>query len=399
MTHTTENKYRICSAWIIICGLLYIFAYQFKWPFKADLFLYGMVIGLVAMAFLANRVIINKQFILFLIIDVVAFFGILRTKNTTAGLREAILFAFFAGTFALSLVNPAFIKAFVKWIYLISVFVILSSLLQFLIPDRFNEWMRSILRSDAYSQHMWSYVVDSAFAGIAAYTPNTTFSAAIVFGHSFLSLSGRKDGLTIKNKAVNVALMVFALLTIVLCSKRGVFVATILAAAVLMCYIYRNRNLILRIAGALLAAVVALMVLYQTNDYVRAFLNRFLSEDFTTGRAEIYHALLTDLQEGNLLIGMGTGATYALAEKGAHNIYLQILYDHGILLSIPYYAFLIYNYYLAFKKNSPLSVFVQTLFLVYGLTGNPLYSNMFMMIYIYYVLYSVIEPDRRQGDV
>ena len=60
---------------------------------------------------------------------------------------------------------------------------------------------------------------------------------------------------------------------------------------------------------------------------------------------------------------------------------------------LEYFAFFLYNYYLAFKNKCPISIFVETLFLVYGLSGNPLYSNMFMMIYIYFVLYAVDIQD------
>ena len=135
-----------------------------------------------------------------------------------------------------------------------------------------------------------------------------------------------------------------------------------------------------------------MVVLYNTSTYAAAFFNRFIVEDFTTGRDVIYKDLITDFMKGDIFFGRGTGAAYRLAEDGAHNIYLQILYDHGIIFSVPYYIFLLSNYYLAFKNKCPISIFVQTFFLVYGLSGNPLYSNMFMIIYIYYVLYAYKKP-------
>lgn len=388
-----HNQHRILSAWIIVCGLLYIFAYQFQLPFKADTFLYGMVVGLIPLTLFGGYLIFSKQVWLFLLMAASALIGMTYTTMPEEGRREAILFTFFAGTFILSLTNTSFVKTFTKWIYIISIIVVLSSILHFLVPNWFNSLMRPLLRRDAYDQLMWSFTVDDAFAGVAAYTPNTTFSAAIVFGYSFLNLIRKNDDPLVKSKGGNIVLLVLSLFSIILCSKRGVFVATLVAMVVLLFYLYRKRNFLLKFLGVALLFGVALFVLYQTNEFVEAFLNRFITDDFLTGRDSIYRSLMMDFAEGNIWIGKGTGATYSIAAKGAHNIYIQILYDHGVLFSLPYYLFLLYNYYVAFKNKCPLSIFVQTIFLVYGLSGNPLYSNMFMIIYIYYVLYATRMAD------
>lgn len=392
-----ENRHRLLSLWIIACGLLYIFAYQFKLPFRADTFLYGMLVGVIAMTFLYGKIMITRQTILFVLIDISAFIGLLYTTRTSAGLREAVLFTFFSGLFTLSLPNLSLVEKFTKWIYLASILLVLSSIIHFLFPTEFNTWMSRVLREDAYEQLMWSFTVDKTFAGMAAYTSNATFSAALVFGNSYLNIVDKSKTPVIKSKLLNILLLVISLFSIIICSKRGVFVATIAAMIVLMFFLYRGRNFILKFLAVAVLFVIALAILYQTNEFVYAFLNRFISDDFTSGRDAIYESLWSDFAKNNIFIGLGTGATYAIAEKGAHNIYIQILYDHGILFSIPYYIFLLYNYYRAFQERCPLSIFVQTLFLVYGLSGNPLYSNMLLMIYIYHVLYAAVYPTRRKA--
>lgn len=384
-----HNKHRILSMWIIMCGLLYIFAYQFKLPFKADVFLYSMVGGLVAMTLLDGHIILSKQVILFGLVAISSFVGIAYTTMPSEGLREAILFTFFAGLFVLSLTNPFFIKSFTKWIYIASIAVVLSSIIHFLAPAGFNALMSQVMRKDAYEQLMWSFTVDTTFAGLAAYTSNATFAAAIVFGNSFLNIANKKESPIIKSKLLNIVLLALSMFSIIICSKRGIFVATIVALVVLMFYLYRGRNFFLKFLGVAALSSVILIILYNTNEFVFSFLNRFIADDFMTGRDTIYESLLTDFGESNFFVGLGTAATYEIAKEGAHNIYIQILYDHGIIFSALYYILLLYNYYSAFKNGCPLSIFVQTIFLVYGLSGNPLYSNMFMMIYIYHVLYAV----------
>lgn len=388
-----QNEHRALSKWVLVCGLLYIFAYQFRFPFKADLFLYGMVLGLAAMAFLEGRVAMSQPFVWFLLTAVSAFIGVTYTTNSTGGIREAILFTFFAGVFALSWNNTSFIQLFAKWIYIASVIVVVSSIVHFLIPSLFNAWMRQVMRANAYTQLMWSFDVDHTFAGLAGYTPNTTFSAAVVFGNSFLNLTNHSDAPVIKSKLWNIILLVLSVFSIILCSKRGIFVATVVAWVILMFYLYRGKGFFFKFLGIGVLLVAVLAVLYQTSEFVSAFLDRFTGDDVMSGRDDIYEDLITAFKEGNTLVGNGTAATYELAEEGAHNIYIQILYDHGILFSVPYYVLLLYNYYLSFKNKCPISIFVQTMFLVYGLSGNPLYSNMFMIIYIYHVLYAAKMPE------
>ena len=388
-----QNKHRMLSIWIIVCGLLYIFAYQFKLPFKADTFLYGMVVGLVAMTYFMEKIILSNQLVLFILVVISSFIGLSYTTMPSEGLREAILFTFFSVVFWLSLTNSDFIRLFIKWIYIVSIIVVLSSILHFLAPLWFNAIMSQVLREDAYEQLMWSFTIDTTFAGLAAYTSNATFAAAIVFGNSFLNMTNKKETPIIKSKSLNIVLLVLSMFSIIICSKRGIFVATIVALIVLMFYLYRGRDFLLKFLGIAVLFFVVLIILYNTNEFVSTFLNRFAGDDIMTGRDTIYKTLMADFGESNFLIGRGTAATYELAEEGAHNIYIQILFDHGIIFSVPYYILLIYNFYLAFKNKCPLSIFVQTMFLVYGLSGNPLYSNMFMMIYVYHVLYATKMPE------
>lgn len=79
---------------------------------------------------------------------------------------------------------------------------------------------------------------------------------------------------------------------------------------------------------------------------------------------------------------MGTGSAYDIYETGLHNIYLQILYDHGLLGLIVYLAFFAYNLFMAIKRRDSMSIFVQCLILTYGVSGNPIYSNSFFFAYI-----------------
>ena len=83
------------------------------------------------------------------------------------------------------------------------------------------------------------------------------------------------------------------------------------------CLIYTSS----RFLGVAVLASVVLTVLYNTNEFVSTFLNRFVGDDIMTGRDTIYETLMADFGESNFLIGRGTSATYELAEEGAQDVY------------------------------------------------------------------------------
>lgn len=398
MNTKKQNKHPVLSSFTVVCGLMYIFAYQFKLPFESDVFLYGMALATLAMNFLDGSITLKESFLPFILVAVASFLGVTYTTMPSEGLREAILFAFFACLFIFSYSKRNLTQLFIKWVYYVSIVVVLSSIIQFIFPEWFNDLMQQFMKDDPYERLMWSFEVDNTFAGLCAYTPNTTFSAAIVFGISFLNIADKKEKPIWKNQLLNLALIAISVFSIVICSKRGIFVAAFAGFAVLMFYLYIGKNFVFKFIGCVLLSVAIFVLLYRTNDFVAEFLNRFVSDDFMTGRDLIYKDLLTAFVDGNVLFGRGTASTYEIAEAGAHNIYIQILCDHGIVLSIPYFVLLIQNYRLAFKNKCPISIFIQTLFLVYGLSGNPLYSNMFMLIYVFGVLAAVHDPNEYATD-
>ena len=102
----------------------------------------------------------------------------------------------------------------------------------------------------------------------------------------------------------------------------------------------------------------------------------------------------------NPLIGLGYGSyTTFCASNGfewnymAHNIYVQLLGEVGIIGFIIFITFFVNDIIKTIKsikkecneQNLQLlyfSLFMQIVFLLYGLTGNPLYFPQQMMVYI-----------------
>lgn len=391
---------KIANLVITASCLMYIFLFQLNYPFSADLLLYVAAAMLCITLLSIGKINIVPQTVLLAGVVVVSFVGVVYTDMPTEGLREAILFCLFFCIFLLARANYKLVESFLKWVYFAAIAATATSLLQSVVPGWFNSFIKPFLRKDCYEQLMWSYEVDNAYAGIAAYTANAAFFAAIVFGQSFLNLYEDKDMRPIKNKTVNILLMVLSLYTVILNSKRGVFLAVVGAFILLLAAVYYKRQYLVKIIFALLLGAAAIVLMYNVSDTIAAFVDRFIKTDnFLSGRDRLYSSLWNNFLDGNIFLGEGTGSSYRLASSGAHNIYIQIIHDHGILFSWVFLAYLFYNYYKAFKNKAYISIFIQGVFLIYGMSGNPLYSNMYMLAYIFYTLYaSYPEAVRKHQD-
>ncbi len=210
-----------------------------------------------------------------------------------------------------------------------------------------------------------------------------------------------------KLRARNVIVGLVFLLALLLTTKRGPLVASVVAVS--MCYLFVNREkftgTILKALSIVLLAILAVGVLATFVPGVEATLQRFveLSEDETgNGRSELYDCALSMIC-ANPLFGNGWGsyskyvATTALgimysdlgfASMSAHNVYLQLLAETGVvglvLFLIPAAATLS----AAMRRSAAhrerglyggsfclwACVGAQIFFLIYCFSGNPLYD-------------------------
>ena len=280
---------------------------------------------------------------------------------------------------------------------MISVFV------QFAKPELINILLITVLRPWAYENIMWSYNVDGTYTGLTASVSMASFSMAIIFFVAVQKiLCENKTNSTLEKKQpiilnyINYLVAFLALFGIILTSKRGIFIATIIA---FLLSIVLDKDIkiqetekrhIIGIGIGIVLAIIGIIYLVETNDYVIAFIDRFTGNNITTGRNVFYENAIKIFSQGSigtLLIGYGTGSAYLINKTGLHNVYLQILFDHGLIGLALYGSFFIINIRNAIKKRYFFSMCLQIVFLIYCITGNPLYDYYFFIPYLLFVCY------------
>lgn len=245
------------------------------------------------------------------------------------------------------------------------------------------------------------------------FSGNGAFSAAYIVSGIIASLA-LADGRRKPRKWILPAFLFFALLYT---GKRGHVLFMVLA--LLLCYLLPVRGVkkFKRYWYIFIALLAVLAVMLALGDFLARIpfvgeivetVNGVLAgEDVTSSRSSLFAwAWLLFLR--NPLLGIGWGnfrtttagnATYS-AELDTHNIYLQLLCETGII-GFVFFILVFILFWRAAQKDyctlmrtpegqaSPwrkalyFSLLYQSFFLLYGLTGNPLYDQHNQIMYLF----------------
>ncbi len=118
--------------------------------------------------------------------------------------------------------------------------------------------------------------------------------------------------------------------------------------------------------------------------------------DVTNGRLEIWRNAITAFKESPIL-GKGWGWFGSVYGFGAHNIYIQLLCECGVVGAVIVIPVLFWLFFCSqnkmessTRKNnkeqialSKFCLFTQTYILLYGFTGNPIYNYSFFLWYAF----------------
>lgn len=383
----------------LIALMIYVFGYQFAYPFSSTLFLY-IAFGFTVVWMVFNQgIYFSAQMLIMALVAVVSALGVFYTQSPKEGNREAILTIVVWILLIAFAQNAAMLEKIKKAIYICSFAVLLGVLLQYLFAGAVNTVLSRILRSDSYERLIWSYDVDGAYAGFSAYTPDAAYFCAALFGFTMFGRLQAKE-LSFKKKIACWVVILLSVFAVILTSKRGVAIALIVSF-VLTYMIWKkfSAKTIFSTIGLLAVCVILIGIFSEQNEVIQMFLQRFdpTDGDITTGRSEIWKSALDKLTNG--FIGMGTGSAYVVYDTGLHNIYLQLFYDHGLVGVIIYLLFFISNLVYAIKRREAVAIYIQLLMLVYGMSGNPIYSNSFFIVYTIFSVVSVGEQEQNATEL
>lgn len=218
-------------------------------------------------------------------------------------------------------------------------------------------------------------------------------------------------------KKQNWVYLLIMMLALLLTGKRGPLIFAVGAMAVVFFFYKSNKpqGRILKIMIIAAIGVAALLIASIWVPEIMNSINRFISSsddgDVTAGRGPLF-ALAISLFKKKPIFGWGWGSyqylyydnlgkyQYVFKYRHAHNIYLQLLCEVGIVGFIVFCSFFIWQLYKVLKLYRdyrkgfiilpecassvlPFAVYSQVFFLMYGMTGNPLYDVIVLFPYLF----------------
>lgn len=191
-----------------------------------------------------------------------------------------------------------------------------------------------------------------------------------------------------KNKKIVLfSLLSFIMILVALCMKRGAMIIGVIVSVYMLYSIFKHHKfhnrLLMLLLGIVTLSSISIYVtnLYDSNEYFQHRVSETIEGD-TSGRGVIVSTLINsfkyDTSVLQLFFGKGADATLDIAINYAHNDWLEILINQGLVGVL---IFLIY--WICFYKQ-------------YCLMGNNVYKYMTLTIFIIYFLSTIFSMSYNQ---
>ena len=335
--------------------------------------------------------------------------GILRGGFTPAARNDIItytagvLFLMFSGTDETVFVGLGRVVRF------FSLFFACSVWLQMLAPPVYN----AVFFNHLSPTHQLAVLGIREGGSFTGFSTNSGFTAGHINAGILLLMS--KILMRVGKTRRNIIELLFLALSLLMTGKRGLLLAVTVSGVLMYLISARGRQRFTRFYRALIVFVVMVLLFFlfadmlafipvisRTMDSVRNFME---GGDISSGRNRIYEYALELIAE-HPVNGIGWGQFRATSQGNAlftkdvdaHNIYLQLLCELGLVGFVPIAgAFALYLFLTArmvsvmrirdgisrrWKQLLLFSMGYQIFFLIYGLSGNPFFDQNFVILYM-----------------
>lgn len=339
---------------------------------------------------------LNLTFIYFL------FFSSLYSINQVNSLKYIYMYTFI--TFIGILVsNLNFSKkiSFYNLIFIFSGVNVLFTWLQFLNAD-FILAINQFLLNDVDLQNNTSLLLIDSYSGITGQTAINAYFISVFIACLFSKIIASTN----QNKfwIVNILMLFMSFFALFITNKRSFLIINVISILIIwLIFIFKKRT---KSNKKLLVPVFVLFAFFIIKDYLPENNNIIMkfkilsdSNDFSNGREYLWNGTLDIFQESPYF-GIGINTIGNKLDDLTHNIYIQLLAEIGIFGLLIFLVCIIFNLFLVLKKifkilyktknifvnekileTNLFSLYMQILFILYGFSGNPLYSINFLLIY------------------
>lgn len=334
-------------------------------------------------------------------------------------LLDVFIFIFILGLIILLKIDYNYYIISLKIIFVFSLVYSLSAIFQYINSDLYSKIILPLFEHSQKEEVLRLY----NYGYYTGFTEQTAFLAGyLVFGIGVIITLYRTALISSKWKCLFVLSTPILLYALMLTGKRAHLLFMVVSAIltlIVTSVIKKNFNKLVKLTGSIvmiiILSIVSLPKLLMNNNFfinnrllhrISTSIEGFISgEDITSGRVDLY-AYSIELFKESPILGIGwrefsefsVGMINVDTGSHPHNIYLQLLTELGLLGFVIFLIPVVYIYFITIKSlkyisdNSShiiwepmikFSLYIQTFFLLYGLTGNLLTDHLFILIYFF----------------
>lgn len=288
---------------------------------------------------------------------------------------------------------------------IVGVFFVVGSIWQLISPKTLLAFNKLISTTEHYEES-YNFISKGILSGFTFNPAMNGFMISILFLYFFIQLF--RDISKVK-KIIILLLFLFTGYLLILTNKRGFIIFTIVIMGYLIFRLSKSKLQSLTVFAVIGIAFLALLLFSEGGQVMIA---RTLGQsDITTGRMPVYKVMWENFSNYPIF-GTGTYTTKSFIEiNNGHNIYLQVLSENGVFGFAVLFLLFSYNLIKADRKLKnceninerliiALSISIQLLFVMWGVTGNPLFDRYPLIIYVVGLsMYERIECKESVRDI
>ena len=206
-----------------------------------------------------------------------------------------------------------------------------------------------------------------------------------------------------KPNPANLVLTITCIIALLLTGKRGPLLANVIAFIIIFikCNI-KNKKAIKTFFTFSIFILILISILSKipaTNIVFERYNEALKSNELLTGREKFYDIQISSIKE-HFFTGVGIRGVHELiGNNDGHNIYLQVFAELGVIGIITLLTILLTNLINTIRRKNNetvlTSIYFQTFFIIYGLSGNPMYLFTTLAIYFMFTSRLFIKGDEQ----
>lgn len=377
---------------LVLFSLIYIIIFSYFFPISLYIVEPIMIVFLLLVLLLIGFQYKIKFYItnaLWMLSTVVSCLSIIYSIDQHSSFQYCVLLIFFNVLCLVCIQEKMNWYKIINCLLLFCGFHMIVTMVQLFLPNVFYSVVSRFLSAETlvYNRQFWTH---GTYCGLHENPAPNGFLISVFVLCIFDKLLTEKKS---NKRVMDIILLVFGCLALIMTQKRSflIFVAVIILASWIIGFRKSERKIRFIVISVMMLFIIFYFVYrYEIDELITKKMIRYIqSGDVSNGRIDLWRESLNFFKL-HPLVGNGIHTVYTVLRNDSHNIYIQLLAEVGIFGAVFFYASLICPLVPCFKyivKNKILSgdifiVFsIQVLFLLYGITANPLFDHKFMWIY------------------